>query len=310
MEPIKLINSEYVFSLYPNLLTVDYPIADIDINQLIEIVKYGYVKDIIESLRKPIPKEVYNLIKKEKIPCVTLSGLFDYRDRDGLVRHSGLIQVDIDKVEEYENLFQKIIRDPYVYICFRSPGGNGIKIIVKINPSIETHKDQFRALEIYFKEQFNITIDSQCKDLSRSMLLSYDPDIYCNPHSLVFEEVYSLVQYSSSTRKGTYKVAEGRPKYSDDPKNVIESILTQLENREIDITSSYSNWIKIGYALCTTFGEGGRDYYHRIGKMYPQYTQEETDKKYSQLLSNNNGMTRLGSIVYLAREAGVKLNKK
>jgi hypothetical protein len=136
--------------------------------------------------------------------------------------------------------------------------------------------------------QSKITIDVQCQDLSRSMLLSYDPDIYWNPHSSVFEEIYAPVQYSTPSKKRTYKVAEDKSGYSDDPKELIESIIAQLEKKNIDITSSYADLIKVGFALCTIFGEGGRNYYHRIGRMYSQYTREETDKTYTQLLSKNN----------------------
>lgn len=70
---IDFINYGFVFSLYPNLITVDKASFYIDINQLIEVVKYGYIKDIIKILRESISKEEYNLIKKESIPCVTLS---------------------------------------------------------------------------------------------------------------------------------------------------------------------------------------------------------------------------------------------
>jgi hypothetical protein len=150
---IKFINSKFLFSLYPNLVIVEKPTTNIDINQLIEIIKYGYIEDIINILRSSISKEEYNLIKKDSIPCVTLSGVFTHRDSKNLVNHSGLIQVDIDKVEDYEATFSKLCKDNYIYVCFRSPGGNGIKAIVKINPSIETHKSQFKALEIYFKSK-------------------------------------------------------------------------------------------------------------------------------------------------------------
>jgi hypothetical protein len=66
-----LVNNKYVFSLYPNLLTVDKPSDNIDINQLIEIIKYGYIEDIITDLRKPKYRKEYNKIKKTSIPCVT-----------------------------------------------------------------------------------------------------------------------------------------------------------------------------------------------------------------------------------------------
>jgi len=91
--------------------------------------------------------------------------------------------------------------------------------------------------------------------------------------------------------------------------NVIERLIAALEERRIDITGTYENWIKVGFALCTTFGEQGRGYYHRIGRMYPHYTRDETDRTYTQMLGKNNGRTKLATIIYLAKEAGVTINK-
>ena len=304
----ELINSGYVFSLYPNLITVDKPSANIDVNQLIEIIKYGYIRNTIELLRKSDSKEEYNSIKKEQIPCVTLSGIFNYRSGNGLVRHSGLMQVDIDKVGDYQATFSKLCKDNYIYVCFRSPGGKGIKAIVKISPSPETHKSHFKALEIYFKNQFGIKIDSLCKDLARSMLLSYDPDIYCNPWAKVFEGKYIPKPRLKDTTGLTASSRKERTNYTVESIDMMEKIIDALERKHIDITHSYENWIKVGFALCTTFGEQGREYYHRIGRMYPRYTREETDKTYTQLLARNNGGTSLRSIVFLAKEAGVRIN--
>ena len=307
---LDFINFRFIFSLYPNLVTADKPSADIDINQLIEIIKFGYIKDIITTLRGPIPKEEYNCIKKDCIPCVTLSGTFTHRDSKNLVSHSGLMQVDIDKVKYYEATFSKLCKDDYVYVCFRSPGGKGIKAIVKIKPSADTHKSQFQALQIYFKTKFGINIDSLCKDLARAMLLSYDPDIYCNPFSNVFEKMYVEKAYQRKTTPGSEFIREDKVNYADESIDVIERLITALEERRIDVTSSYENWIKVGFALCTTFGEQGREYYHRIGKMYPRYTREETDRTYTQLLVKNNGRTKLGSIIFLAKEAGLSITNK
>jgi hypothetical protein len=305
--PIDFVNNKYVFSLYPNLLTVDKPSDNIDINQLIEIIKYGYIKDIITSLREPISREECNQIKKDSIPCVTLSGTFIHRDRTSLINHSGLMQVDIDKVKDYQATFSKLCDDDYVYVCFRSPGGKGIKAIVKINPSAETHKSQFQALEKYFNTTHGIVIDSLCKDLARTMLLSYDPVIYCNPQAYVFEEMYVEKPYQRETTKRPLFVNGAKISFTDDSIDIMERLIADLEENHIDITSTYENWIKVGFALCTTFGEQGRGYCQRIGRMYPLYTPEETDRTYTQLLAKNNGRTKLGTILYLAKKAGINI---
>jgi hypothetical protein len=108
---------------------------------------------------------VYYLIKKDSIPCVTLSGIFTHRDSKSLVKHSGLMQVDIDKVKDYDVTLSKLCKDDYIYVCFRSPGGQGIKGIVKINPSAETHKSQFQALEVYRSDKVLRTF---CRNFERS----------------------------------------------------------------------------------------------------------------------------------------------
>jgi hypothetical protein len=117
------VNSQCILSLYPNLLTADKPSCNIDVNQLIEIIKFGYIKDIITTLRGAITKKEYDQIKKDSIPCVTLSGTFTHRGKTHLVKHSGLMQVDIERVEDYVATFKKLCQDTYVYVCFRSPGG-------------------------------------------------------------------------------------------------------------------------------------------------------------------------------------------
>jgi hypothetical protein len=307
---IEFINTKYVFSLYKNLKTVKQPEAKIDINQLIEAIRYGYLRKIIEKLRDSTTNESYDLIKLKSIPCVTVSGIFGYRNDEGIIKHSGLMQVDIDTVDDFDALFKKVCNDRYTYVCFRSPGGKGLKAIVKVNPSPDTHRDQFKALEGYYEKQFGVEIDKQCINLSRCMLLSYDPYIFCNPHSDVFEEVYIHPEISKDHSKKEVKGTLGKKQKSDDPHELIENIITSLEREHIDITSSYSDWIKVGFALCSTFGEGGRDYFRRLSRLYPRYSHKETDAKYTELLSRNDGSTKLGSIVYMAQQAGVKVGRR
>jgi len=51
---MNLINPIYKFSFFKNLYSVKAPDGELDINQLIEIVKYGYIKSDIEKLRSAI----------------------------------------------------------------------------------------------------------------------------------------------------------------------------------------------------------------------------------------------------------------
>ena len=72
----------------------------------------------------------------------------------------------------------------------------------------------------------------------------------------------------------------------------IESIIQQIETKQIDIATAYSDWRDIGFALADGFGESGRDYFHRISKFYPAYSQNECETQYNNCLkSNGQGIT-------------------
>ena len=57
----------------------------------------------------------------------------------------------------------------------------------------------------------------------------------------------------------------------------VESVVREIEQRAIDIASSYKDWVELGFALVDGLGENGREYYHRISRFYSTYQKEETD---------------------------------
>lgn len=72
----------------------------------------------------------------------------------------------------------------------------------------------------------------------------------------------------------------------------VEHIVREIEQRAIDITPNYKDWVELGFALVDGLGENGREYYHRISRFYPNYQREETDKQYTHCLqSKGQGIT-------------------
>lgn len=184
----KLLQESTRFSLYKNLYT-EKPDLDIDINELYEIIKFGFLRKEIKELRRRTDMETRKDMKKSILPAVTLSGQFDERNETGLIKHSGLLQIDFDASDNYDELFKKVTSDTYTFMAFRSSGGNGIKVIVKIIASKESHESQFFALQDYYKNHFDIALKTSFKEISRAMVLSFDPDIYRNINSSIYNEI-------------------------------------------------------------------------------------------------------------------------
>lgn len=89
----------------------------------------------------------------------------------------------------------------------------------------------------------------------------------------------------------------------------VERVVKAIEAAHIDIAPSYSDWMEVGFALASEFGESGRTFFHRVSHFYSSYNEEETDRKYSDFLRGKRGGITIGTFFHKARAAGVKISK-
>lgn len=94
---------------------------------------------------------------------------------------------------------------------------------------------------------------------------------------------------------------------STDNTSRVEALIAQLKSSNADITSGYNDWLKVGFALASEFGESGRRYFHDISSIYSGYERQECDNKYDQCLKSDNGKTNIATLFYLAEQQGVRL---
>ena len=179
-------------------------------------IRNGRWGDLIERLNsfEPDSKEQRNF--KVTLPGIVWQGKFSYRNDEGIVEHSGLVAMDYDhlKPEELELLMDYLRDDPYTYMLFKSCRMNGCKLIVKIPPSIEDHKQHVAGLADYHK----ISRDAydHFDDLSRLCFVSYDPDIYFNPDSEVWT-VKATPKSRSKSKPRTTTNTEPKPRSTTIP---------------------------------------------------------------------------------------------
>ena len=155
---------------------------------VLERIKTGKNKDLIEGIRKETDKTERNNLKKN-LPAICFSGKFSKRSDDSLIEHSGYICLDFDGYESIDDMMDAkaiMSADDYVMSVFISPSGNGLKVIVKIPSDSVNHKKYFEALGQHFDSEY---FDVTSKNISRVCYESYDEDIYVNMDSKVWDEV-------------------------------------------------------------------------------------------------------------------------
>lgn len=94
---------------------------------------------------------------------------------------------------------------------------------------------------------------------------------------------------------------------SADTATRVESLIDRLKSSHTDITADYNDWLKVGFALASEFGESGRSYFHDISSINQGYNQPESDTKYTECLKSDNGRTDISTLFYLAKNKGITL---
>ena len=189
----------------------------VDIDVALSRIENGKSKPIIDNVRSG-DKE-----SKKKLPVVCFSGEFTDRSDEGLFEHNGLIVLDFDHVD-VGNSKKMLGTDQYVYSCWVSPSGDGLKALVRItNP--ERHRDHFRALKTYFHKQYDLEVDESGINESRACFESYDEGIIINRESNKFGAL--------SSERSEQQVATNKGMYTDYMKlNLAAKMVRQSEDGE------------------------------------------------------------------------------
>lgn len=163
-----------IFSKEPHYITIEYAL-----NRILKGVSASQVLLIRETLDKEKSSKL-----KANLPSICFSGKFgaDRKDEQ-LIEHSGFLVLDFDDLDDLRDKQTEIISHNFIYACWVSPSGNGLKALVKIADGSK-HREHFRALQDVFPE-----IDRSGINPSRVCYESYDPDIYINKNSEIFKKV-------------------------------------------------------------------------------------------------------------------------
>lgn len=178
----------------PRSITVEQVLADI---------KSGKNKDKIMMVRGANASgDIQNRDKyKKRLAAVTFSGLFgDRRVLDNLIQYNPLICLDFDKldVKKLASLKQKVNADKHTFASFISPSGNGLKVLVKVDSGVEDHTTAFQQVSDYYEQITGHQSDPAVKDITRLCFVSYDPDLYHNPESKVFNVVINKTKAAAT----------------------------------------------------------------------------------------------------------------
>ena len=208
-------------------------------------VKNGKWQSEIETLRTEYAtngkSDRYTLLKN-KLQNISISGTFEgKRANANAVDHTGVIQVDIDGVDDVQGAFKKLCSSPYIAFAFISPSGAGVKAGLRIEQDFSIHKDVHKQA----KEFFSIKgWDDSVKDPARVCYVSYDENVYINNSAELFKCMPKKKLPKKNIAKLTYYNDSVTEKWANQLFDSAYKIITEASEGEL-----HSSRLKAGQLL-------------------------------------------------------------
>ncbi|HBF04973.1 MAG TPA: hypothetical protein DDW28_02325 [Prevotella sp.] len=236
-----------------------------------------------------------------------------------LKQHTGWLAIDIDlqdneQLSNFENIKMVARFRPEIGLLMRSCSGTGYFGLVRLAYP-DKHKEQFKAL-LRDYAALGIVLDKQCGNIGRVRFASWDDaaHIYINENvqpyrGMLMDEPQVVPQaqrgysgsypqrYPQSGQSGMSEIPnnhssdynqEASKAFWNDPRTqdrLIELMVKALVGRGINITESYDEWTKCGWALkAHPYGE---QLFHDLSACSKKYNSAQTSQKWRQLGSSN-----------------------
>lgn len=168
------------FSYFKAPISNIRPYAEISVVEAYKVIKGNYFRKRTAELRSLTDAKEIRTYKALNFDYATFSGVFTRRSDASMIKHSGLLTLDFDHIDNVRELKQTLLDNSLfnTQLIFFSPSGTGLKWIVAIDIKKYTHLEWFNSLANYIKKNLDLEVDKSGKDVSRACFLCHDPEVY------------------------------------------------------------------------------------------------------------------------------------
>lgn len=93
--------------------------------------------------------------------------------------------------------------------------------------------------------------------------------------------------------------------------DIVNAYIEAIEQSQMNITDGVlGNWFTIGCALAWEFGNEGKDLFHRVAKLHPDYDFMENERHYARCMAKSkSSKIKIGSFIRLCKINNVEIDK-
>lgn len=248
---------------------------------------------------------------KARLPRATLNGLFlPTRKAENLVEPSGFITLDFDrhdnqtvKPDSWERAREILSRSKYFAVIARSVSGHGWWALVPL-----LYPDKFQEHYYHIARQLdlncNLVVDPNCKSITMSRTLCYDPSIYVNENAEPYPGLTAL-----SPRMGC-DVVPANELTDEEVKENIEfasfCVESMIRCKCSFGSGTHHDWWRVAAAIAYNCGSDGLELFQRLARECG--TPNKARESYGQYKCEMKTPMPLSVLAYMAQRYGASLD--
>lgn len=255
------------------------------------------------------------------LPAAMFSATFGGRGDGSVDTWSGLVFIDVDHVGDgrVADDMRKAFSSPHVAAVWRSPGGDGLRVIVNIGrqESADDHRVRFdEAMDLMVRMGLRVsTLDAKARNPERACFITHDPDIMVREDSVPLpqEAIARRKAKAEADRVAANEAREARALEHARRLALLPAGQGKTPAIEADIMryclnfigpDDYDNWLKVGFALKECGSEIGdqvaKDLWDGWSSRSGKYEQHVNDKTWDR--ADQGGGVSRKTIIALAKE--------
>jgi hypothetical protein len=267
------------------------PVKNIDFSEFLDLLaRNNFALEIQEAQQTG---DVSKLLTK--VPAFSLCGTFSFLRFGDQIQHSGLLSIKTTHpIKPIKST--NIKNDPYLYCSFKGIDGQMVYVF-KINPHL--HYSSYQGLKKYLSETYKASFSP---DQGASILLtplSYDDNYLLNERAVVFDRVLPSPPLTI---------------LPPNKKKDIDRLVHLVQEKKVDLTIDFSNWMKIAYGLASELGSEGEPYFLGFSQFKPSYNEIQVSEIYNIVLADvmSPGFIKTTSraVITLAKTFGITVPKE
>lgn len=256
-------------------------------------------KKVVMDFRKSGDKKL-----KRNIPAFCPGALIKSRDsslsKDERIESiTGWMQFDIDAqdnphIDSAEELRDALGNISYTAFCSVSTSGKGVWGLVKVKDT-KHYKAHFEQLKLDYKSLGIVLDPTKGGNPTDLRYYTFDPNAYIATELRVYDRL--------SKSEAPERRKSAKPLDNTDNWEKVNELVSEVNQRGLDIAPDYDTYVKLAFSLANEFGENGRALFHLACEPSSKYNSKDADTKFTSCLRSKGSGITIGTFFHLCKEA-------